>query len=186
MENKAGNGESGVIELIKYAVIAAIIVVPFRIFIAQPYIVEGSSMVPTFQNGDYLIVDQISSRFEKPERGAVIIMRYPKDPSKFFIKRLIGFPGETVHIKSGKVYIQTSTSTSEFLLDEPYVKFAKGDNFEMKLENDQYFVMGDNRAGSSDSRAWGPLPGENIVGRPLVRLLPIKSLDLWPGVTKTK
>ena len=180
-ENNQGVKEQGgVWELVKYAIIAIIIVVPFRIFIAQPYVVEGSSMDPTFKDGDYLIVDQLSKRFGDPARGDVIIMRYPRDPSKFFIKRLIAFPGETVFIKAGKVYIQ------DVLLDEPYVKFSKNENFELTLKEGEYFVMGDNRAGSSDSRIWGPLPKEDIVGEPLVRLLPIGALDLRPGIMEQK
>src|SRR3989344_9158806 len=99
-ENNQGLKEQGgVWELVKYAIIAIIIVVPFRIFIAQPYVVEGSSMDPTFKDGDYLIVDQLSKRFGDPERESVVIIRYPKDPSKFFIKRLIAFPGERVEIE---------------------------------------------------------------------------------------
>src|SRR3989344_2581512 len=97
------NTKSSVWEFVKYVAIAILIVIPFRIFIAQPYVVSGSSMDPTFKDGDYLIVDQLSKRFEAPERESVIIIRYPKDPSKFFIKRLIGFPHENVEIKDGIV-----------------------------------------------------------------------------------
>src|SRR3989338_3819489 len=162
LEKATGEGKKeGVGEILKFVLIVAIIVVPFRIFIAQPYVVEGSSMDPTFKDGDYLIVDQLSKRFGDPARGDVIIMRYPRDPSKFFIKCLIAFPGETVFIKAGKVYIQ------DVLLDEPYVKFSKNENFELTLKEGEYFVMGYNRAGSSDSRIWGPLPKEDIVGEPL-------------------
>lgn len=188
-ENIAKKEDSSVKELIKYAILALIIVIPFRIFIAQPYIVDGSSMDPTFKNSDYLIVDQLSKRFEVPERGSVIIIRYPKDPSKFFIKRLIGFPGETVIIEEGKVYIKPSILESEkgsanLSFNEPYVVYSKKENFSMQLGENEYFVMGDNRAGSSDSRIWGPLPKENIVGRPILRLLPIKNISLFPGRVK--
>ena len=81
-------------ETVKFAIFALVIVLPIRIYIAQPFIVSGSSMDPTFDNGHYLIVDQLSYRFEKPKRGEVIIFKYPNDPSKFFIKRIIGLPGE--------------------------------------------------------------------------------------------
>src|SRR3989344_717537 len=101
-ENIDKKDETSLGELLKYALVALIIVVPFRIFIAQPYIVDGSSMDPTFKNADYLIVDQLSKRFEVPERGSVVIIRYPKDPSKFFIKRLIAFPNEKIVIKDAK------------------------------------------------------------------------------------
>jgi len=173
-------------EFVRYAIIALIIVIPFRIFIAQPYVVSGSSMDPTFKDADYLIVDQLSKRFEEPQRGAVVIIRYPKDTSKFFIKRLIGFPGETVEIKNGSVYIQgvlkESALNEATLLNEPYVVYGKNENFSIKLGVDEYFVMGDNRAGSSDSRAWGTLPKKYIIGRPVIRLLPINKIDVWPGI----
>lgn len=183
-ENIDKKEDSSIKELIKYAVIAIIIVIPFRIFVAQPYIVDGSSMDPTFKNADYLIVDQLSKRFEVPERGSVVIIRYPKDPSKFFIKRLIGFPRERIVINSGKVSIYNDSSSSPIELDESYVVYSKKENFSMQLGENEYFVMGDNRAGSSDSRIWGSLPRENIVGTPIVRLLPIKNISLFPGRIK--
>ncbi len=171
-------------ELVRYGVIALIIVIPFRIFIAQPYVVSGSSMDPTFKDADYLIVDQLSKRFEDPKRGDVLIIRYPKDPSKFFIKRLIGFPEETVLITDGVVSIYDETNEKSFVLDEPYVIFKKNENFSIKLERDEYFVMGDNRAGSSDSRIWGPLPKKFIIGKPIIRLLPLNKIDKWPGLSE--
>jgi signal peptidase I len=175
----------GIISIIAdvLTIIAIIIVIPFRIYIAQPYVVSGSSMDPTFHDGDYLIVDQLSKRFQDFERGSVIILKYPKDPSKFFIKRLIAFPGESVEIREGNVYIQKKTG-EKIQLDEPYVKFNKNESFDISLGSGEYFVMGDNRAGSSDSRIWGSLPEKNIVGRPIIRLLPFPDLGLFPGDTK--
>lgn len=173
-------------ELVKYAVIALIIVIPFRVFIAQPYVVSGSSMDPTFTDGDYLIVDQLSKRFELPERGSVIIIRYPKDPSKFLIKRLIAFPNEKVEIKNGSVTIFNQEKPDGIKIDEPYVVYSKTENFSVELGDDEYFVMGDNRAGSSDSRMWGSLPKDNIIGQPVLRLLPLKEVSLWPGLERTK
>jgi signal peptidase I len=171
-------------EFIRYALIALLIVVPFRIFIAQPYVVSGSSMDPTFKDADYLIVDQISKRFEEPKREAVVIIKYPKDTSKFFIKRLIGFPGETVEIKNGAITIYNETNKNGIKLDESYVVYQKKENLSIILGEDEYFVMGDNRAGSFDSRSWGALPKKYIIGRPIVRLLPLNKIDFWPGETK--
>ena len=173
-------------ELVRYGILALIIVVPFRIFIAQPYIVSGSSMDPTFKDADYLIVDQLSKRFKEPERGDVLIIKYPKDPSKFFIKRLIGFPGETVTIKDGAVNIYNEENKSGFELNEPYIVYKKIENISVKLEEDEYFVMGDNRAGSSDSRIWGTLPKKYIVGKPILRLLPLDKIDYQPGLFDEK
>lgn len=176
---------SGFWELVKYVIIALLMVIPFRIFIAQPYIVSGSSMDPTFKDGDYLIVDQLSRRFEDPKRGAVIILKYPKDPSKFFIKRLVAFPNEKVEIKKGVVTIFNQTNPNGLKLDDSYVAYKKYDDFSMQLHDNEYFVMGDNRAGSSDSRFWGSLPKEDIVGQPILRLLPLSKIGLQPGNFKT-
>lgn len=176
-----GEKESSFWELFKYTVIALLIVIPFRIFVAQPYVVSGSSMDPTFKDADYLIVDQLSKRFELPERESVVIIKYPEDPSKFFIKRLIAFPGETVEIKGGVVTIYSDTYLLGLRLNEPYVVHNKNENYSIKLGEGQYFVMGDNRAGSSDSRVWGPLPKDYIVGTPVLRLLPLGEIGLWPG-----
>lgn len=181
-ENNKQSPKSSFWELVRYAVIALLIVVPFRIFIAQPYVVSGSSMDPTFKDSDYLIVDQISKRFEEPKRESVVIIRYPKDPSKFFIKRLIAFPGETVEIKNGSVTVYNEEDKNGIKLNEPYVVFKKSENLRVVLGEGEYFVMGDNRAGSSDSRAWGPVPKNYIIGRPVIRLLPFDKISLWPGL----
>lgn len=170
-------------ETVKFAIFALIVVLPIRMYIAQPFIVSGSSMDPTFGNGNYLIVDQISYRFEKPARGEVIIFKYPNDPSKFFIKRIVGLPGENVEIINGEVYIKSATSGDGFKLNEDYVEAGrqKYDNWKVSLGPDEYFVMGDNRIASSDSRVWGALKEKFIVGRALVRLLPITEASIFPG-----
>lgn len=173
--------ESSVRDIIKFVLIVGIIVIPFRLFVAQPYIVEGSSMEPTFSSGDYLIVDQISTHFSDPIRGEVIIMKYPKDPSKYFIKRIIGLPGETVTIKNGKVSISGGLLRDTIELEENYVIHEKSEDLSENLGGGDYFVMGDNRAGSSDSRIWGPLPESHIVGRPILRLLPLDQISVFPG-----
>jgi len=166
-------------ELVRLALIAVLIVIPFRVFIAQPFIVNGASMEPTFENGDYLIVDQLSYRFSEPQRGSVLIFKYPKDTSKYFIKRIIGLPGESISIKDGKVYVQNGDL--EFVLEEPYIKYEKNENLNITLSEEEYFVMGDNRLGSADSRLWGPLPKNLIVGRPLIQLFPFNKISIKPG-----
>ncbi len=168
-------------EIIEFAVIALIIVIPIRAFVAQPFVVSGTSMVPTFQNSDYLIVDEISYRFEDPKRGEVIIFKYPKDTTKYFIKRIIGLPGETVVINGNAVTIINKEHPEGFTLDDSYIQNKSVNYMQTNLGPDEYFVMGDNRAGSSDSRFWGNLPKDLIVGRALVRLLPVKHVGLFPG-----
>jgi len=150
-------------------------------FVAQPFIVSGASMTPTFEDGDYLIVDEISYHLGEPDRGSVVIFRYPLDPKTFFIKRIIGLPGETVGTKGSEVTIQNKENSNGFILDESYIAFPKNDYTTITLADNEYFVMGDNRAGSSDSRIWGPLKREFIIGRPIIRLLPIGGLSVLPG-----
>lgn len=177
--NKTSEKKSGFwAELLKLLILAIFIVVPFRLYIAQPFIVDGASMDPTFHTGQYLIVDEISYHYQNPERGSVLIFKYPKDPSKYFIKRVIGLPNETVILKNGKVTIINQNHPEGFDLEEPYVQFAKSDNGTYKLKENEYFVMGDNRVGSADSRLWGPVPESNIIGRPFIRFWPT---SIWPG-----
>ncbi len=170
-------------ELLKFVVVAAVIVLPVRLFIAQPFIVSGESMSPTFENGEYLIVDELTYRLDQPKRGDVVIFRYPRNPSEFFIKRIIGLPGETVTIKNGQVEVLT-TSGATLALSEPYVKnLGNGADATYTVDQSSYFVMGDNRPESSDSRIWGLMPRENLIGRALVRLLPVGQAGLFPGHT---
>jgi signal peptidase I len=168
-------------ETLTFLVLAVIIVLPIRLFVAQPFVVEGESMHPTFESADYLIVDELTYHFRAPQRGDVIIFRYPGDPSIFYIKRIIGLPGETVHINHGIVTVAKTNGTN-VTLNEPYV-VAEDATYtqDTALASDQYFVMGDNRPQSSDSRVWGPLPRQNIVGRAFVRLLPTSSIGILPG-----
>lgn len=176
-------GPGFVVEIFRFAVLALLIVVPFRMFIAQPFIVSGASMSPTFETGQYLIVDQLTYHLEPPTRGDVVIFRYPEDPSKFFIKRLIGLPGETVEIQGQKVSIRDPKTGKSTTLDEPYLHDfnTRDDYLTVTLGPDEYFVMGDNRGASSDSRVWGAVPKKLMVGRAFVRLLPANKISLFPG-----
>lgn len=171
-------------EILKASLIALIIVIPIRVYIAQPYIVSGASMDPTFENGHYIIVDQISYRLDAPHRGDVVIFKYPKDPTKYFIKRIIGLPGETIVSNRGTVIIaESGTSTEGTVLPEPYIapENQSLDSFKKTLNEGEYFVMGDNRNASSDSRVWGALPEGFIVGRAFVRVLPVTDIGFFPG-----
>ena len=169
-------------ETIRFVIIAVLIVLPIRYFVVQPFIVSGASMNPTFANNQYLIVDEISYLFGNPSRGDIVIFKYPVDPSKYFIKRVIGLPGETVMIdESGQVTIKSADGKSTFTLNEPYVKFPKSDSIEKTLGKDEYYVMGDNRAESFDSRFWGPVPRNLMVGKALLRLFPPNAISVLPG-----
>ena len=170
-------------EILKFTLIAIIIVIPIRAFIAQPFIVSGSSMDPTFSSGQYLIVDQVTYRFEDPKRFDVIIFKYPLNPDNYFIKRIIGLPNEKISLRSGKIIITNKEYPDGNTVDDPYVTEASRtyDNFDITLSEKEYFVMGDNRGQSSDSRIWGALEKKYIVGRPIVRLTPISKISILPG-----
>jgi signal peptidase I len=170
-------------EWIQVIVIALVIALPVRFFIAEPFIVQGASMDPTFSTGQFLIVDRVSYRFENPHRGDVIVFEYPNDPSVYYIKRIIGLPGETVEVRNGKVIIKNDTNPDGIELKEPYIDVShiSHDSLFERLGSTEYFVMGDNRAESSDSRRWGPLREDLIIGRPIVRLTPLSAISVLPG-----
>lgn len=169
-------------ETVRFLLISFAIVIPLRIFVAQPFIVSGASMDPTFYNGQYLIVDELSYNIGNPMRGDVVIFKYPKNPSQYFIKRVIGLPGETVNIdNNGKVTIKDASGNIALSLTEPYVSYPKDDTALRTLAPGEYFVMGDNRAGSFDSRAWGPVQRNLIVGKAFLRLYPFNTISVLPG-----
>ena len=157
-------------EVVKIVVVAAAIVVPIRYFLFQPFVVRGQSMEPNFENRDYLIIDQLSLRLREPQRGEVVVFKYPQAPSQKYIKRIVGLPGDTVEIKDGKVAVAGS-ELKEYYLPENVFTDEKGFK-KITLGENEYFVLGDNRAVSSDSRVWGVLPEENIIGRVFVRAWP--------------
>lgn len=169
-------------EIVLYILLALVIVVPIRLFVAQPFIVSGESMYPTFNNRDYLIVDELSYEIGHPKRGDVVIFRYPKDPKRFFIKRIIGLPGERLHVGAEGVTIYNDEYPGGFKLTEPYAGHMENIGIQdIVLDEGTYFVMGDNRPASSDSRVWGPLPEKMIIGKAWARLLPLGKADLHPG-----
>jgi len=163
-----------VFEVAKVVLVALLIIGPIRFFVIQPFEVNGDSMHPSFLNDDYLIVDEISFRFREPTRGEVVIFRFPRDRSQFFIKRIIGLPGETVNIKNDR--IQVSDGETLTLDESGYLMTSAsntlGSNQEVVLREDEYYVLGDNRDASSDSRSWGPIKRSDIIGRAWFRAYP--------------
>ncbi len=164
-------------EVVKIVIVTALIVVPIRYFVFQPFFVNGQSMEPNFYNGDYLIIDEISYRLRDPQRGEVVVFKYPQNPSQRYIKRIIGLPGETVEIVSGKVMVYGSNYSG--LLDEseylPDLLYTPGDK-KLALGESEYFVLGDNRDHSYDSRRWGVLPQDLIIGRTFLKIRPFSAL----------
>lgn len=168
-------------DIVRYALIALAIVVPIRTFIAQPFVVSGLSMYPTFDDGQYLIVDEISYIRGNIHRGDVVIFKYPNDPKRYFVKRMIGLPNEKISINNGKVTIINAEHPEGFLLDESYVNEPFDTTGVYETKDDEYFVMGDNRNNSSDSRFWGVVPKKRLIGRAYLRLLPFNSVSYLPG-----
>ncbi len=181
MKNKffSPREDSFFVEAIKMIVLALLIVIPIRYFLFQPFFVQGSSMYPSFEDRDYLVVDQITYRFREPKRGEVVIFKYPKDPSQLYIKRIIGMPGESLEIKNGEIII--INNSGELILNEKYVSsdnLTLG-NIKAELGENEYFLLGDNRMFSSDSRRWGAVPRENIIGKAYLRAWPIDSISVF-------
>lgn len=170
------------VESLRFAIVAFLIIVPFRLWIAQPFIVRGASMFPTFSDGEYLIVDELTYHLREPLRNEVVVFRYPLDPKTFFIKRIIGLPGEDVIIQDGHVAIRKNDG-EQFTLPETYFheEVPTIPDGIFTLGKNEYFVMGDNRAQSLDSRRWGALSRGMIIGRTLIRLWPAARAAILPG-----
>ena len=197
-DNSSGGVGSFIWEIIKIIALAFVIIVPIRVFLFQPFFVQGASMEPNFEDGQYLIVNELGFKqtnigigssslftvdsFREMERQKVIVFHYPLDPSKYFIKRIIGLPGEKVQIKDGEITIFNQANPNGFILDEkaylsPSVKTAG--ELTVALKNDEFFVMGDNRMFSSDSRSWGPIKKKDVVGEILLRAWPLNEASFF-------
>ena len=164
-------------EVIKVVAICLAIIIPVRYYLFQPFFVKGASMEPSFNDGDYVLIDELSYNFRDPQRGEVIIFRSPQDHSQFFIKRVIGLPGEQIEIKINKVAV-FNEENEEFVLDESaYLSQTQTlGNLRVQLEQDEYFVLGDNRLHSSDSRLWGGVKRKLITGRVFLRAWPLDKI----------
>ncbi|MEK7203341.1 MAG: signal peptidase I [Patescibacteria group bacterium] len=172
-----------VFELVKIIIISLAIIIPIRYFLIQPFYVKGASMEPNFYDHDYLIVDEIGYRLNSPQRGDIVVFKYPRNPQEYFIKRVIGLPGEKVQVKDGEVYIFNQEHLSGVKLDEPYlangVKTYGLDEGVVSLDNNEYYVLGDNRNFSKDSRSFGKVNKSFIIGRVLLRGWPFNKINLF-------
>lgn len=171
---------SFIFETLKITAVSLAVVLPIRYFIFQPFIVKGESMEPNFQNGNYLIIDEVSYRFQAPRRGEVVVFKYPFNPSQRYIKRIIGLPGETLEINNQKVEVFDRSGNPMVLKENTYL--PDGDvtlgNLKLTLKENEYFVLGDNRLQSSDSRSWGILPRDKIIGKVILRLWPPQGMTV--------
>jgi signal peptidase I len=167
-------------ETLEVVIIALVTVFIIRTFIAQPFLVSGASMEPTFQSGNYLLIDELTYRFRQPQRGEVIVFHHnTKDTSEYFIKRIIGLPGETLTLGNNQITI-TPVTGDPLLLQETYLPSSTRTIAEktVTLGSDEYFVMGDNRANSYDSRAWGPVKKKEIVGVARIEVFPFNNAGI--------
>ena len=189
---------SFILEIIKVVLMAFIIILPIRVFLFQPFFVQGASMEPNFENSNYLIINEFGYKktsfsldgknmfsvepFKKLNRADVVVFKYPRNHSQYFIKRIIGLPGEKIEIKGGKVSIYNSENPNGIALDEStYLpsELRTAGEIVLMLKDNEYFVMGDNRSASSDSRYWGPVLDSEIIGKALIRAWPLNSLAIF-------
>lgn len=169
-----------ILEIFKVIVISLAIIIPVRYFLIQPFYVKGASMEPNFFDHEYLIINEIGYRFEEPDRGDIVVFRYPRDPRQYFIKRIIGLPGETVSVENGEVSILNPEHPEGFVIEESYLKGASTPGSkETVLGHDEYFVLGDNRDASLDSRNFGPVPRRLIVGKAWFRGWPFDRITIF-------
>ncbi len=172
-----------VFELLKIVVISLVIIFPIRYFLIQPFYVKGASMEPSFFENEYLIIDEISYRLHEPKRGDIVVFRYPRNPQEYFIKRLIALPGEEIQFKDGNVIIYNDKHPDGIVLNEPYLKpgvktYGLTDE-KIKLEKNEYFMLGDNRNASKDSRRFGPVNKNFIIGKVLFRGWPFDRVKVF-------
>jgi signal peptidase I len=186
------------LEIVKVFFLALVIITPIRVFLFQPFFVQGASMEPNFKNGEYLIVNELGykstdigvgekdffsiSPYKELNRQDIVVFRYPKDPRQFFIKRVVGLPGEKIKVEDDKITIFNSNSPDGFVLDESVYlspKLKNNTSQIIELKEDEYFVMGDNRSQSYDSRNFGPIKKDSVVGKVLVRAWPVKRIGIF-------
>jgi signal peptidase I len=183
------------LEMVKVFLLAVVVIIPVRVFLFQPFFVQGSSMEPNFEDGQYLVVSEFGYKqtnldllhftvdsFKTIDRQDVVVFRYPKNPEQFFIKRVIGLPGESVAVRQGKVIIYNALRPDGFVLDE-HAYLGLGvltqDIPKVSVGENEYFVMGDNRMFSYDSRMFGPINKDALIGRVLLRAWPVERFSVY-------
>lgn len=171
------------LEVIKIAILAGVTIFLVRYFLFKPFYVRGQSMEPNFYEKEYLIVDELTYRFRQPERGEVVVFQSPTEPGEYYLKRVIGLPGERVRVEDNKVILYNEAHPQGTLVDETYLNQVTLGNITVTLGADQYFVLGDNRAESYDSRRFGPVDTQAIVGRAIFRGWPLLRIGTFDTPT---
>lgn len=173
------------LEFIKVAVLAGITIALVRYFLFKPFYVKGASMEPNYFDHEYLIIDELSYRLHEPKRGDVVVFRYPNSPKEYFLKRVIGLPGERIKVSEGVTTIYNDAHPEGFVVKENYIPsdvVTEGEKI-LSLSNNQYFMMGDNRPNSFDSRRFGPVDENFIVGRTWLRGWPLNRIQVFDTPT---
>lgn len=170
-----------VMETLKVVFLSLAIIIPVRYFLIQPFYVKGASMEPSYLDHEYLIIDEISYRFREPRRGEVIVFHPPNNERQYYIKRVVGIPGDRVRVTGGQVFLYNAGHQEGIRVEEPFLAsgtqtFGEVDTV---LKQDQYFVLGDHREASLDSRVFGPVSRSEIVGRTWVRGWPLNRMTLF-------
>ncbi len=169
MKMKTG---STIREILKVVLIALVIFLVMRVTV-QTFVVDGCSMEPNVHDGEFLVVNKIVYHLHSPRRGDVIVFQPPKNPKRDFIKRVIGLPGDEIAIEDGYVYVNGQLLEEDYFSEKP-----RGSYYLEEVPPDSYFVLGDNRNCSSDSRYWGMVPRGNIVGKAWFFIWPVSA---WGG-----
>lgn len=173
-----GRAPESAYETLRTIVLVLLAAIAIRAFVAQPFVVQGRSMEPSFHSQDYLIVDKLRYRIDEVKRGDVIVFKAPEDTTQNYIKRVVGLPGETVKVENESIFID-GQQLEEPYLDDSLVSRSTGSFLlETTLGEHEYFVLGDNRDHSSDSRRWGPLPDDNILGKAALNIFPFQDFGL--------
>jgi len=170
-----------VVEIVQVVAISLAIIIPIRYFLIQPFYVKGASMEPNFYDHEYLIIDEVSYRIGEPERGDIIVFKYPSDPKQYFIKRIVGLPNETIEVQNGNIVVYNESYPEGTILEEDYLEadVVTAGQKKVKLRNDEYYVLGDNRNSSLDSRSFGPVNESYIVGKVWFRGWPVTKIKFF-------
>lgn len=173
-ETDDGKGGFMLREILESVVIAVVLAILIKLFLFQNFAIPSGSMEPTLYSGDYIGVNKIIYKLSEPKRGDVIVFKYPIDPKREFVKRLIGLPGETIQIRDNRVFIDNKIIEQPFLpVGLNYPNYGP-----FKIPSGKYFMMGDNRPHSNDSRSWGTVPQNNIIGKAIFIYWPVKRMQV--------
>ena len=182
-----------IVDIVETIVVAIAIFLVVYLFLLQPHQVKGASMEPNFHDGEYILTDKISYRFGEPRRGDIVIFKAPTNPDVDFIKRIIALPGEKVEIKNDKIVVFNNTHPDGFTLAEPYeiMEPITGGSYLREgktatVPANSYFVFGDNRTHSFDSREWGPVSRKAIIGKAWVRYWPVSRISIIRRISFTE